>query len=97
MTRPDAKRRTCGQATGEGRGANPIADAVWGQLDRAAIREGYGQDVVRAIEERYGRGVFAKTSGGKAKDRATLSNDGLASELSRLRAFARKAPAWTIW
>lgn len=71
------------QATGEGRGANPIADAVWGQLDRAAIREGYGQDVVRAIEERYGRGVFAKTSGGKAKDRATLSNDGLASELSR--------------
>ena len=71
------------QATGEGRGANPIADAVWGQLDRAAIREGYGQDVVRAIEERYGRGVFAKTSGGKAKDRATLSNDGPASELSR--------------
>lgn len=71
------------QSTGEGRRANPIADAVWGQLDRAAIREGYGQDVVRAIEERYGRGVFAKTSGGKAKDRATLSNDGLASELSR--------------
>ena len=71
------------QATGEGRRANPIADAVWGQLDRAAIREGYGQDVVRAIEERYGRGVFAKTSGGKAKDRATLNNDGLASELAR--------------
>lgn len=71
------------QATGEGRRANPIADAVWGQLDRAAIREGYGLDVVRAIEERYGRGVFAKTSGGKAKDRATLSNDGLASELAR--------------
>lgn len=62
---------------------SPVGDAVWGQLDRAAIREGYGQDVVRAIEERYGRGVFAKTSGKKAKDRATLSNDGLASELAR--------------
>ena len=71
------------QAAGEGRRANPIADAVWGQLDRAAIREGYGQDVVRAIEERYGHGVFARTSGGRAKDRATLSNDGLASELAR--------------
>lgn len=71
------------QAAGEGRRANPIADAVWGQLDRAAIREGYGQDVVRAIEERYGHGVFARTSGGRAKDRATLSNDSLASELAR--------------
>ena len=71
------------QAAGEGRRANPIADAVWGQLDRAAIREGYGQYVVRAIEERYGHGVFARTSGGRAKDRATLSNDSLASELAR--------------
>lgn len=71
------------QAAGEGRRANPIADAVWGQLDHAAIREGYGQDVVRAIEERYGHGVFARTSGGRAKDRATLSNDSLASELAR--------------
>lgn len=62
---------------------SPVGDTVWGQLDRAAIRENYGQDVVRAIEQRYGRGVFAKTTGKKAKARKTLSNDSLASELTR--------------
>lgn len=62
---------------------SPAGDAVWGQLDRTAIREGYGQDVVRAIEERYGKGVFAKIKGKKAKASKTLSNDSLANGLVR--------------
>ncbi|WP_300907591.1 hypothetical protein [uncultured Desulfovibrio sp.] len=62
---------------------SPIADTVYGRLDRAAIREAYGQDTVNAIVARYGKGVFAKTRGAKAVDRRMLSNDSLANELVR--------------
>ena len=62
---------------------SPIGETVWGQLDRTSIREAYGPDTVKAIEERYGRGVFAKSRGKNAKGRSTLSNDGLAGELVR--------------
>ncbi|WP_288229711.1 hypothetical protein [uncultured Desulfovibrio sp.] len=71
------------QIESEGRRANPVADTVYGQLDRAAIREAYGQDTVNAIEARYGKGVFAKTRGAKAASKGTLSNDSLAHELVR--------------
>ncbi|MGE9985366.1 hypothetical protein, partial [Desulfovibrio sp. SGI.169] len=71
------------QIESEGRRGNPIADTVYGLLDRAAIREAYGQDTVNAIAARYGKGVFAKTRGAKARARETLSNDSLAHELVR--------------
>lgn len=62
---------------------SPVGDAVWGQLDRTAIREGYGPDTIAAIEERYGKGVFAKTRGRKAAVKGSLNNDSLANELVR--------------
>ena len=62
---------------------SPVGDAVWGQLDRTAIRNAYGQDTVKAIEDRYGKGVFAKKRGRKAAVKGSLNNDSLANELVR--------------
>ena len=54
--------REAAQARKENRTESPLVQEVWGQLDREAIGRNpdFGPDVVTALEERYGRGIFAR-------------------------------------
>ena len=54
--------REAAQARKESRTESPLVQEVWGQLDREAIGRNpdFGPDVVTALEERYGRGIFAR-------------------------------------
>ena len=54
--------REAAQARKESRTESPLVQEVWGQLDREAIGRNpdFGPDVVAALEERYGRGIFAR-------------------------------------
>ena len=54
--------REAAQARKESRTESPLVQEVWGQLDRESIGRNpdFGPDVVAALEERYGRGIFAR-------------------------------------